>query len=94
MPKLIVINSSNYVANSTNVFSYTLPQSVKLTNKSKIAVSSLSVYNSTFNITAARGNNTITFMWPSATPVTKTYTIPDGYYSSRDLNYFLQNYKV
>jgi hypothetical protein len=91
MPKLIVINSSNYVANSTNVFSYTLPQSVKLTNKSKIAVSSLSVYNSTFNITAARGNNTITFTWPSATPVTKTYNIPDGYYSSSDLNYFLQS---
>ena len=91
MPKLIVINSSNYVANSTNVFSYTLPQSVKLTNKSKIAVASLSVYNSTFNITAARGNNTITFTFPSATPVVKTYTIADGYYSSSDLNWFLQS---
>ena len=91
MPKLIVINSSNYVANSTNVFSYTLPQSVKLTNKSKIAVASLSVYNSTFNITAARGNNTVTFTFPSATPQTKTYTIADGYYSASDLNWFLQS---
>ena len=91
MPKLIVINSSNYVANSTNVFSYTLPQSVKLTNKSKIAVASLSVYNSTFNITSARGNNTITLTFPSATPQTKTYTISDGYYSASDLNYFLQS---
>ena len=72
-------------------FSYTLPQSVKLTNKNKIAVASLSVYNSTFNITAARGNNTVTFTFPSSTPVTKTYTIPDGYYSSSDLNYFLQS---
>jgi len=91
MPKLIVINSSNYVANSTNVFSYTLPQSVKLTNQSKIAVASLSVYNSTFNITSARGNNTITLTFPSATPQTKTYTISDGYYSASDLNYFLQS---
>ena len=91
MPKLIVINSSNYVANSTNVFSYTLPQTVKLTNKSKIAVASLSVYNSTFNITAARGNNTVTFTFPSSTPVTKTYTISDGYYSASDLNYWLQS---
>ena len=91
MPKLVVVNSSNYVANSTNVFSYSLPQSVKLTNKSKISVASLSVYNSTFNITASRGNNTITFTFPSATPVTKTYTISDGYYSASDLNYFLQS---
>jgi hypothetical protein len=73
------------------VFSYTLPQSVKLTNKSKIAVASLSVYNSTFNITSARGNNTITLTFPSATPQTKTYTISDGYYSASDLNYFLQS---
>ena len=91
MVKLLVINSTNYVANSTNVFSYTLPQSVKLTNKTKIAVSSLSVYNSTFNTTAARGNNTITFTFPSATPITKTYTIPDSYMSASDLNYFLQS---
>ena len=87
MVKMVVINSTNYVANSTNVFSYTLPQSVKLTNKSKISVASLSVYNSTFNITEARGNNTVTFTWPSAIPVVKTYTIPDSYMSSSDLNY-------
>ena len=91
MPKLLVINSSNYVANSTNVFSYTLPQSVKFTNKSKIGIAGLSCYNSTFNVTATRGNNTVTFTWPSATPVTKIYTISDGYYSSSDLNYWLQS---
>ena len=90
MTKFIVINSSNYVANSTNVFSYTLPQSVKLTNESKIAVASLSVYKSTFNITAARGNNTITitFTFPVATRRTESYTIADGYYSASDLNCF------
>ena len=89
--KLIVINSSNYVVNSTNSFIYTLPQTVKLSNKSKIGVASLSVYNSTFNITSTRGNNTLTFIWPSLVPQTKIYTIPDGYYSSSDLNYFLQS---
>ena len=91
MPKLIVVNSSNYVANSTNTFLYTLPQTVKLSNKSKIGVASLSVYNSTFNVTSARNNNTLTFTWPSLVPQIKTYTIPDGYYSSSDLNYFLQS---
>ncbi len=76
---------------SVNTYSYTLPQSTKFTTKSKVGVASLSLYNSTFNITAARGNNTITFIWNAATPVTQTYTIPDGYYSSSDLNYFLQS---
>ena len=91
MTKLVVINSSNYVANSGNSFVYTLPSSVKFTNKSKVGVAGLSVYNSTFNITAARGNNSITFTFPSATPVTNTWTIPDGYYSASDLNYWLQS---
>ena len=90
MPKLLVINSSNYVEGSINTFSYTLPQSVRFTNKSKVGVASLSLYNSTFNITSARGNNTITFIWNVAVPTTEIFTIPDGYYSVSDLNYFLQ----
>ena len=76
---------------SVNTYSYTLPQSVKFTTKSKVGVASLSLYNSTFNITAARGNNTVTFIWNAATPVSQTFTIPDGYYSASDLNYYLQS---
>ena len=90
MVKLIIINSSNYVEGSINTYLYTLPQSVRFTNKSKVGVASLSLYNSTFNITAARGNNSITFIWNASTPVSQTFTIPDGYYSASDLNYFLQ----
>ena len=89
--KLIIINSSNYVPKSGNLYIYTLPSSVKLTSKSKIGVSAISVYNSTFNITAARANNTFTFRFPSATPITKTYTMPDGYYSVEQINTFLQS---
>ena len=91
MPKLLVINSSNYVEGSVNTYSYTLPQSVRFTNRSKVGVASLSLYNSTFNITAARGNNTVTFFWNAATPVSQTFTIPDGYYSASDLNFYLQS---
>ena len=69
--KLIVINSSNFVKNSGNTFVYTLPSSVKLTTKSKCGVAAISVYNSTFNISAARGNNTITFAFHAASTITK-----------------------
>ena len=91
MVKLIVINSSNYVENSTNTYVYKLPQSTKFTQKSKVGVASLSMYNSTFNISASRGNNTLTFVFQAATPVTLSITIDDGYYSAEALNYFLQS---
>jgi len=91
MVKLIVVNSSNYVENSMNTYIYRLPQSTKFTNKSKVGVATISLYNSTFNISAARGNNTLTFVWQSATPVTLNLTIEDGYYSASDLNFYLQS---
>ena len=91
MVRLLCITNTSYVADSNNTFIYTLPSSAKFTNKSRVGLVSLSVYNSTFNVTASRGNNTVTFVWPSATPVTTTFTIPDGYYSASDLNSFLQS---
>ena len=91
MVKLIVINSSNYVENSMNAYVYKLPQSTKFTRKSKIGVASLSMYNSTFNVSASRGNNKLTFIWNSATPLTLNITLDDGYYSVDALNYFIQS---
>ena len=91
MVKLIAITNTSYVENSENTYIYKLPASVKFTNKSKVGLVSFSVFNSTFNVTASRGNNTVTFIWPSATPVTTTWTIPNGYYSASDLNSWLQS---
>ena len=91
--RTLVINSSNYVG--ANQYTYTLPQTVKFDAKDQIGVASLSIYNNTFNITAARGNNTLTFIWNAATPVTYNWTIPDGYYAvSTDLNYWLQQQMI
>ena len=89
--KVIILNSSNYVAGSNNSYIYTLPSTQKFTNKSKIGVMSLSVYNSTFNIQASRGNNTLTFIWSAATPVTYNWTIPDSYMAANDLNNWFQS---
>jgi hypothetical protein len=91
MVKLIAITNTSYVEKSENTFIYSFPSSAKFTNKSKVGLVSLSVYNSTFNITQSRGNNTVTFIWPSATPVTVNWTIPDGYFSANDLNSWLQS---
>ena len=86
--RTLVINSSNYVG--ANQYTYNLPQTVKFEAGDQVGVSSIAVYNSTFNITSARGNNVITFVWNAATPTTYTFTVPNGYYSVSDLNYFLQ----
>ena len=91
MVKLLCITNTSYVANSTNTFIYNLPSSARFTNKSRCGLVSLSVYNSTFNITQSRGNNTVTFIWNASTPVSYTWTIADGYYSASDLNSWLQS---
>ena len=91
MVKLICITNSSYVAGSQNQYVYTLPQSVKFTNKSRVGIVSIAAFNSTFNVQASRNNNTLTFVWNAAVPVTYTWTISDGYYSSSDLNSWLQS---
>jgi len=89
--KTIVINSSNYVVGSNNQFTIAFPgNGVKFNAGDKIAVAGIAVYNSTFNITAARGNNKISVIWNAATPTTYTFTFPDGYYSATDMNAFIQ----
>lgn len=54
-----LINTSHYQGGNT--FKYKLPQGryLKLTNNHSIAVSSCSIYNSSFNIRSAWGNNSI-----------------------------------
>ena len=84
MVKVLFINNSSYVAGSSNAFIYTLPQSTKFTNKSKIGIVSLAVFYSTLNISSSYGNNNLTFIRNASTPVTYNWTIIDGYYSAAD----------
>ena len=91
MVKLIAITNTSYVENSENTYIYRLPASVKFTNKSKVGLVSFSVYNSTFNVSSSRGNNKVTFIFNASTPVSYDWSIPDGYYSSSDLNSWLQS---
>lgn len=89
--RIIVLNSSNVISNGLNsTLIYKFPNSV-LFKENSIAVSSISMYYSWFNISAAQGNNVFTYTWTSAA-VTTTYTItiPDGLYEIASLNALLQ----
>lgn len=88
--KTLILNSSNYVVGTTNTFIYSLPSSVNF-KKSKVGIATVAVYNSSFNITSQRGNNTVNLVWNANTNVSYTFTFPSGYYSINEINAFLQS---
>jgi hypothetical protein len=87
MVRTLIINSSNYVVNSGNKYEYRFPQTAKFAAGSSVAVANLAIYNSIQNVTIKRGNNVITLNWLGTNYV---FTIPEGYYSVSDLNFYLQ----
>ena len=92
--RTIVMNSSNHVEGTKNKFVYTFPSQLKLTENHRIGVSGVSMYNSTFNIEAKRGNNTLTLIWNASSQTSYTFTFPDGYYSVSQMNEFLQQQMI
>lgn len=88
---VIVLTASNVVPDGrNNSFVYNFPNSVILKDKF-IAVSSVTMYYSWFNILASRQNNTFSYTWTSgATTTTYQVVIPDGLYNISDINTYLQ----
>jgi hypothetical protein len=88
---IISLTANNVVNDGTNSnLLYRFPTSVNLTDK-YIAVSSVSMFYSWFNITSAYANNTFTYTWTAGvTTTTYTITIPDGLYQIADINNYIQ----
>ena len=89
--RVIVLNSNNIVPDGqNNKLIYTFPNSILFKNNS-IAVSSISMYYSWFNIADYYQNNIFTYQWLVGTSLqTFTITIPNGLYEIADLNTLLQ----
>ena len=87
--RTLILTQKNVIAGSNNtVFEYVFPGGgIGLKAHSKIALASITMYNSTPNISAALGNNTFQYKWIDAT--TYTVTMPDGFYEISDMNNFL-----
>jgi hypothetical protein len=62
----------------------------------EVAIGNLYMFYSWFNITAAFGNNTFSYLWPNSGGTLTTYnvTIPDGYYSLDDLNAYFEGVQL
>lgn len=89
--RVIVLNSSNLVQDGqNNKLVYRFPNSTLFKDNS-IAVSSVNMYYSWFNITEALGNNTFSYTWTVGGVVNlRTIVIPDGLYQVSTLNDLLQ----
>lgn len=96
---VIILNSTNIVPGTNNTkLRYVFPKAIKFEKNSQIALSSLCMYYSWFNINKTLySNNILQYVWFNASGVlntTYTITIPDGYYSIETLNEFVQSVLV
>lgn len=91
----VIVVSQNDINSSLNSsFNYKFRNSVNLAHK-EIALSSLSMYYSWYNISAELGNNTFTFDWVvGVLATTYVVTIPDGMWEISDINNYLQQYFI
>ena len=96
---VIILNSINIVPGSSNTkLRYNFPKSIKFEKNSQIALSTLNMFYSWFNINASLyNNNKLQYVWFDATgSLNTTYTIniPDGYYSVETIIEFVQSILV
>ena len=87
--RTLILNSCNIVEGTNNsVLSYEFAGgNVNLKKGQKVALASLQMYYSTFNITQANRNNTFSYVWVDGT--TNVVLVPDGFYEISTLNNYL-----
>ncbi len=89
---VLVLNETNIVQDGqNNKLVYKFPNSMELKNK-YLAVSSISMYYSWFNITVAEQNNTFNYTWPNYGTSHTLYNIiiPDGLWDISTINKYCQ----
>jgi len=87
--RTLVINKSNVVRGSNNTeYEYNFPQGgISLEQGEKIALSSITMFYSTPNITSLYNNNKFQYLWVDG--FTYDVNIPDGFYEVSNINDFL-----
>ena len=87
MPRTLILNQNNIVANSGNsIFQYTFPLGGIIFKDEFIAVQQISIYNSVFNVSATNNNNYFSYTWVDGTVV--NIVIPDSNMSVSQINQF------
>jgi hypothetical protein len=87
--RTLILNSTNIVPGSNNsILQYKFPAgNVKFLKGDKLALASLQMYYSTFNITALNQNNVFNYIWVDGT--SHQVLFPDGFYDATSINNYL-----
>lgn len=93
----LVLNSKNSFGANNNTYKYDFIQgNFNIPPDSEVMIANVQIPYSFYNITVAYNNNSFQFSFPtgSTTFATSTITIPDGFYTTTSLNYYLQQYMI
>jgi hypothetical protein len=87
--RTLILNSTNIVPNTNNsVFQYNFPSgNIEIKAGQKLALASVQMYYSNFNITSSYNNNKFSYTWIDGTVV--NITIPDSFLDVPALNNYL-----
>jgi hypothetical protein len=95
MSNCLVLNSSNVLGRNNNIYKYNFVNGMfSIKEDAEIAISSITIPYSWFNITSAYNNNSFRFTWYGTVSTTFTVNIPDGFYLVSDINNFLENFMI
>ena len=87
--RTLILNSANILQGTNNsILSYEfIGGNINLKKGQKVALASLQMYYSTFNITVLNNNNAFAYVWVDGG--TYTVLVPDGFYDINALNNYL-----
>jgi len=91
MSNTLVINSSNVVGSNNNTYVYKFIQGSFQAKDCEMSIGTATIPYSWYNISSLYGNNKMTINFPYlATTYTMNITFPDGFYTTNDINNYIQ----
>jgi hypothetical protein len=94
---MLVLNNNNNVGNNNNTYQYNFTKgNFSIPESTEIMITNIQIPYSWFNISSLIGNNEIVFLFPTGASqyVFNNIIIPDGFYTTTTLNYFLQSWMI
>ena len=91
MSYTLLLNSSNVIGSNNNTYQFKFISGSFHSKNMEMAVGSLAIPYSWFNISSSYNNNTISITFPYlATTTTLNLTLPNGFYSTSDINNYIR----
>jgi hypothetical protein len=92
MSNTLIINSSNVTGTTNSTYQYNFIQGSFVAKDCEIAVGSLTIPYAWFNISTFYSNRSFSLIFPYlATSATLNIVLPDGFYTTADINNYIQN---